>query len=198
MTCTGENAAAPGDIMPIMRYRMFKTMTGPFVLMLHDDGDLGTSWLNEDVGTKLANGHEDRRLLPDLSDRINRYFDGKVVDFSDVPLPSGGGEFFRRCCTKCRQIGRGKTISYLELATRAGSPKASRAAGQAMRNNRLPIIVPCHRVIGASGSLHGFGGTCDKDAQPVSVKSMLLEMERRGIQRQKQKRRLNAAPPVLV
>jgi len=177
---------------------MFKTMTGPFVLMLHDDGDLGTSWLNEEVETKLADGHEDRRLLPDLSDRINRFFDGEIVDFNDVPLPSGGGEFFRRCWTKCRQIGRGTTISYLELATLAGSPKASRAAGQAMRNNRLPIIIPCHRVIGASGSLHGFGGTCEKDAQPVSVKSMLLEMERREKHQPRLKSRLKSAQPVLA
>jgi len=176
-----------------MRYRMFKTMTGPFVLMQHDEGDLGTSWLNEDVEGTLADGHEDRRLLPNLSDRIDRYFDSEEVDFSDVPLPCGGGEFFRRCWSKCRQIDRGKTISYLELATRAGSPKAPRAAGQAMRNNRLPIIVPCHRVIGASGSLHGFGGTCDKGAQLVSVKSMLLEMERRQKHRSGTVSRLKSA-----
>lgn len=183
-----------------MRYRMFKTMTGPFVLMQHDDGDLGTSWLNDEVEEKLADGREDRRLLPELSDRIARYFDGVDIDFSDVPLPSGGGEFFRRCWTKCRQIARGRTISYLELATRAGSPKASRAAGQAMRNNRLPIIVPCHRVIGASGSLHGFGGTCDQSAGPVDVKRLLLEMERRRSdpKPRRDSSRLKSAPPVLI
>ena len=185
--------------MPIMRYRLFKTMTGPFVLMQHDDSDLGTSWLNDEVGRKLEDGRQDHRLLPDLSDRINQYFKGEDVDFSDVPLPSSGGEFFRRCWSKCRGIERGHTISYLELATRAGSPKASRAAGQAMRNNRLPIIVPCHRVIGASGSLHGFGGTCDQGAAPVNVKAMLLEMEQGGSRRRRNlTSRLKSASPVLV
>jgi methylated-DNA-[protein]-cysteine S-methyltransferase len=59
----------------------------------------------------------------------------------------------------------------------AGSPAAARAAGQAMRNNPLPIIVPCHRVVGSNGLLHGFGGTTNQRSKPLEIKRCLLEME---------------------
>lgn len=169
--------------MAVMRYRLLKTFTGPFVLMQDDNGDLGTAWVDADVEHRLGRGQLDRRLLDDLADRLVGYFQGEEVDFADVALPAAGGAFTRRCWVRCRQIARGETISYAELASRAGSPAAARAAGQAMRHNRLPIIVPCHRVVGSSGALHGFGGSCDADSSAIDIKRRLLEMERQSARR---------------
>ena len=160
-----------------MRHRTLDTFTGPFVLIEMDDGSLRTSWLTADVERQLKSSREDRSLQPELAERLTRYFAGNEVDFSDIALASGGGEFQRRCWRACRRIPRGQTRTYAELAEMAGSPSAARAAGQAMRHNALPIIVPCHRVVGSGGNLHGFGGTTNKRSRALSVKKSLLEME---------------------
>lgn len=160
-----------------MRYRLLNTFTGPFVLLLHDDGRLGTSWLNAEVRMILTQSREDRALLPDLSRRLAAYFDGQRVDFTDIKTPHAS-DFYERCWTSCRAIKRGQTRTYAELAESAGSTaSAARAAGQAMRNNPLPIIIPCHRIIGSNGRLHGFGGSCDASGAELGVKAALLRME---------------------
>ena len=164
-------------MMSIMRHKLFETFTGPFALYVDDEGEMGTTWMNAQVRSMLRESCEDRSLLPDLSRRLRAYFDGECVDFSDVECPQAG-DFFMRCWTVCRAIKRGQTRTYGELASLAGStPAAARAAGQAMRNNPLPIIIPCHRVIGSGGKLHGFGGSCDAAGAELGVKSALLKME---------------------
>jgi methylated-DNA-[protein]-cysteine S-methyltransferase len=165
----------------MMRHRIFDTFTGPFVLFVDDDGRLGTSWLHADMQLLLVGSREDRALLPDLSRRLKAYFAGEVVDFSDVKIPEAS-DFFMRCWKACRSIRRGRTCTYAELAELAGStPGAARAAGQAMRNNPLPIIIPCHRVIGSGGKLHGFGGSCDPSGTQLGIKSALLRMEMNAV-----------------
>lgn len=159
-----------------MRHRLFDTPTGVFALVEHNDGRIMTSWLTPEVELMLSVSRPARNLLPDLSRRLTRYFGGHAVDFSDVPLPPAGG-FFMRCWEACRSIPRGQTRSYAELAAMAGSPHAARAAGQAMRNNLLPIIIPCHRVIGSDGRLHGFGGSMSLRGQELAIKRRLLMME---------------------
>jgi methylated-DNA-[protein]-cysteine S-methyltransferase len=160
-----------------MRHRILRTFTGPFVISLANDASLRTSWFNRETELQLKNSREDRALLPDLADRLARYFDGDTeVDFSEVPL-AAGGEFHRRCWKACRRIPRGEVRSYATLAAMAGSPAAARAAGQAMRRNPLPIIVPCHRVVGSSGLLHGFGGVTSPRSKPLEIKRALLETE---------------------
>ncbi|MFO8080123.1 MAG: methylated-DNA--[protein]-cysteine S-methyltransferase [Armatimonadota bacterium] len=99
------------------------------------------------------------------------YFDGEPVRF-DLPVaPEGATEFGNRVLGACAEIPWGETWSYGEVAEAAGSPKAARAVGQALGRNPLPVIVPCHRVIGADGSLTGFG-------QGLTMKRRLLELER--------------------
>lgn len=160
-----------------MRHRLFDTVTGPFALFVHEDGRLGTSWLNAAVQIMLGDSLEDRALMPDLSRRLKAYFNGQRVDFADIALPQAG-EFYMRCWNACRTISRGQTRTYAELAAMAGSTAAAaRAAGQAMRHNPLPVIIPCHRVIGSGGKLHGFGGSCDASGRELAIKSALLKME---------------------
>lgn len=110
----------------------------------------------------------------DLSDRLERYFDGSDTGFEDVALDFyDAPDFHRRAWRACRTIPRGETRTYKWLAARAGSPNAPRAAGQTMARNRIPIIVPCHRVIGSDGSLRGFGSGDTR----IDLKRRLLELE---------------------
>jgi methylated-DNA-[protein]-cysteine S-methyltransferase len=89
--------------------------------------------------------------------QLREYFAGQRADF-DLPLAPEGTEFQRTVWRNLRDIPYGETISYGELAKRVGNPKASRAVGAANGQNPIPIVIPCHRVIGANGKLTGFGG----------------------------------------
>jgi methylated-DNA-[protein]-cysteine S-methyltransferase len=109
--------------------------------------------------------------LDDLKTKLQQYFDGQRVLF-DEPLDlSGATAFQRRVWLAVRDIPYGETRSYGQIARQAGSPGAARAVGRAMATNPLPIVVPCHRVIGSDGDLRGFGGGLD-------LKHRMLEMER--------------------
>ncbi len=110
-------------------------------------------------------------LLTEAARQLNAYFEGMLTEF-DLPLRLDGTAFRMRCWEALRTIPYGETISYGEQAKRIGSPKAVRAVGGANHHNPISIIVPCHRVIGADGSLTGYGGGVD-------VKEWLLEHEKR-------------------
>ena len=103
--------------------------------------------------------------------QLAEYFEGARRDF-DLPLSPEGTAFQRRVWIELRRIPYGKTISYGELARRIGKPTASRAVGAANGRNPLAIVVPCHRVICADGTLTGYGGG-------LPVKQALLSLERR-------------------
>jgi methylated-DNA-[protein]-cysteine S-methyltransferase len=110
------------------------------------------------------------RVLADAARQLEAYFDGDLVRF-DLPLELNGTEFNRRCWLALASIPYGQTVSYGEQARRLGLDNdAARAVGAANGRNPLPIILPCHRVIGADGSLTGFGGG-------LHVKRFLLEHE---------------------
>ena len=89
--------------------------------------------------------------------QLDAYFAGALTEF-DLPLAARGTAFQRRVWSALRSIPYGATVSYGELARRIGAPTAARAVGLANGANPIPIVVPCHRVIGADGSLTGFGG----------------------------------------
>jgi methylated-DNA-[protein]-cysteine S-methyltransferase len=93
--------------------------------------------------------------------QLSAYFDGKLTDF-DLPLAPVGTEFQRKVWAGLRAIPYGQTVSYGELARRVGNPAAIRAVGLANGRNPIAIVVPCHRVIGADGSLTGYGGGLDR------------------------------------
>jgi methylated-DNA-[protein]-cysteine S-methyltransferase len=111
-------------------------------------------------------------VLAAAHEQLNAYFDMRLSDF-DLPLEPRGTEFQRRVWDSLTTIPFGETISYAELARRIDNPKAVRAVGAANGRNPLMIIVPCHRVIGADGSLTGFGGGIDR-------KRWLLDHEARA------------------
>ena len=103
--------------------------------------------------------------------QLRRYFDGDVAALDDVPVaPVGGTPFQRRVWTTLRSIPTGQTLSYRDLARRIRNPKAVRAVGSANGANPVPIVLPCHRVIAANGTLGGYGGG-------LPVKRWLLKHE---------------------
>jgi methylated-DNA-[protein]-cysteine S-methyltransferase len=112
----------------------------------------------------------DSSLLAEAARQLDAYFDGELVEF-DLPLDLHGTEFQRRCWLALATIPYGQTVSYGEQARRLGlGSDTARAVGAANGRNPLPIVLPCHRVIGAVGSLTGFGGG-------LHVKRFLLEHE---------------------
>lgn len=126
---------------------------------------------------QLSGGTATDASVPFVRDairRLTRLLDGEPVDLSAIPLDlSGLPPFRRRVLEESRRIPAGETRSYGELARAAGSPGAARAVGQAMAQNPCPLIVPCHRVLAADGTLCGFsahGG--------LALKERLLDMER--------------------
>lgn len=108
---------------------------------------------------------------PELRQRLLDYLDGNPVDFSDVALDlPARPPFWRQVWEACARIPYGETRSYAELARQAGAPRAFRAVGGAMAANPIPLVIPCHRVVGSDGRLVGFGGG-------VEQKRRMLEME---------------------
>ena len=115
----------------------------------------------------------DKKPFAEVILQLQAYFRGELKEF-DLPLAMEGTEFQLRVWNALRAIPYGETISYAQLAERIGNPKAVRAVGLANGSNPIPIIVPCHRVIGSNGSLTGFGGG-------LSTKKKLLELENKQL-----------------
>ncbi len=116
-------------------------------------------------------GMEDATAFDDLAQRLQRYFDGERVLFPDRLDLSGATAFQRAVWSMARAIPYGETRSYAWVAGSIGRPLAVRGVGGALARNRIPIIVPCHRVVASDGGLGGFSGG-------LELKRHLLELER--------------------
>jgi methylated-DNA-[protein]-cysteine S-methyltransferase len=126
----------------------------------------------EDLGDDLNGTILDDTAFVQAQDCLERYFQGETTALDEIPLDlSDSPPFFGAAWEACRRIPAGETRSYTWLAAEAGRPRAARAAGQAMAKNPLALVIPCHRVIGSSGDLHGYG------AGGLAVKARLLQLE---------------------
>ena len=119
---------------------------------------------NETVPELLSNGHINQCIT-----ELSEYFAGKRSRF-DVPLAPNGTPFQQSVWGALSDIPYGKTCSYGEIAQKIGNPKAARAIGMANNRNPIPIIIPCHRVLGSNGHLTGYAGGLEN-------KSYLLNLE---------------------
>jgi len=146
---------------------VFESPVGPLTIRVNDDGALEEIRFG-DVGRASA---RPGGLKPALRviDQLNEYFAGHRRDF-DLPLAPRGTEFQLAVWNELQRIAYGSTISYSELARRIARPNAVRAVGAANGANPIPIIIPCHRVIGANGTLTGYGGG-------LHIKRALLALE---------------------
>jgi len=106
-------------------------------------------------------------------EQLNEYFTGKRTEF-DLPLAPDGTEFQKKVWAALKQIPYGQTRSYKDIAKAVGNEKATRAVGMANNKNPIAIVIPCHRVVGADGSLVGYAGGLD-------MKKSLLELEKENV-----------------
>jgi methylated-DNA-[protein]-cysteine S-methyltransferase len=108
------------------------------------------------------------RPFEEVVAQLDSYFQGERRDF-DVELEAEGTPFQARVWSALHGIPYGETVSYMEVARLVGSPKAVRAVGRAVGANPFPIIVPCHRVVGADGSPTGYGGGLERKARLLAL-----------------------------
>jgi methylated-DNA-[protein]-cysteine S-methyltransferase len=110
-----------------------------------------------------------------LVERLQAYFEGEDVSFDDVPVDlEHETPFLERCARALREIPRGEVVTYGELAARSARPGAARAVGMVMNRNPLPIVLPCHRVIGANGKLTGYAGGLDRKETLLRLEGAIL------------------------
>jgi methylated-DNA-[protein]-cysteine S-methyltransferase len=153
----------------------YQYMKSPVGKLLVAGNEKGLHFINFPRNGKPAlPGHEweeNPKPLQEVLSQLEAYFAGELKAFSlDICL--NVTPFQKKVLTALRRVPYGETISYGELANKMGNPKASRAVGQANARNPIPIVIPCHRVIGSNGKLTGFGGG-------IKVKQTLLDLEKR-------------------
>ncbi|MCF7811501.1 methylated-DNA--[protein]-cysteine S-methyltransferase [bacterium] len=139
---------------PIGRFRIFAKSGKLYRIELPGSGDISEENSNVRIGS-ISNP-----VFIDVINYLNRYFKGERL-FCDMKQIPDGSDFYKKVWKELVKVPFGKTISYGELASKAGSPRAARAVGSAMANNPIPILIPCHRVITPDGRLGGFGGGLD-------------------------------------
>lgn len=153
-----------------MKHAMLESPIGELAVVASDLGVCGILWQGErpeDCGLVSVEGSSP--VLHKAIAQLREYFAGRRREF-DLPLDFRGTAFQQQVWRALLTIPFGQTRSYGQMAAQIGRPQASRAVGAANGRNPIPIIVPCHRVIGASGSLTGFGGGLD-----IKVRLLALE-----------------------
>ena len=156
-----------------------RTRVGPLFVAVNERGVVGLDFgLSEQEfvarvsqRTKATLVRSDDQAAEALK-QVQEYLDGKRTSF-DLPLDmSRMSEFQRRVLSIALKIPRGKYLTYGDVAKAIGKPQASRAVGQALGHNPVPIVIPCHRVLGSDGSLHGYSG-----GGGIRTKAWLLRLE---------------------
>jgi len=152
-------------------YRTIDSPIGPLALAGRGRVLTNLRMLNQTHEPNRADWVPDDRAFPDVVEQLDAYFARERTDF-DLQLGLAGSEFQRRVWQALLTIPYGETRSYGQIAEQIGATGSARAVGLANGRNPIAIVVPCHRVIGASGSLTGYGGGLDR-------KRSLLELERK-------------------
>jgi O-6-methylguanine DNA methyltransferase len=167
-----------------LKYTIFKTNWGFFGLLADNTGLLRTTLpiSNYQKAKKyllvgmFCRSREDKRLYPELQKYITYYYKGIYVDlrklYFSISLPKSSS-FICKVVKVCKRVPPGKTITYSQLAKKAGFPKAARAVGNILAKNQLPLIIPCHRVIRADGKIGNFSAPGG-----AKMKKKMLEHEK--------------------
>ena len=170
-------------MMENYQYTLFKTKWGWFGLLGNEKELVRTclpmtnkQTVQRRIVSDAPNAKQSKKAFSVLEKRIQDYYEGEPVDFSDVRVClEDFTEFQQNVLATLKTVKYGKAVSYGQLAQLSGSPKAARAIGSVMAANPLPLIIPCHRVIKGNGTIGQFsaeGGT--------NTKKCMLELEKRG------------------
>ncbi len=155
-------------------YTMIESPVGPLLLAgNHEELSLISFQSSTRAESPAPDWISDAKPFAQAVSQLNAYFAGELEAF-DLPLAPRGTDFQLSVWKALLGIPFGETISYGELARRIGNPNASRAVGLANGSNPIPIIIPCHRVIGSNGKLTGYGGG-------LPIKEKLLALERKQL-----------------
>lgn len=165
---------------PVLRYTIFPSELGWFALAGSGDhverlsfGHATAEAARRALSPHLRKAMRDDLWFGELVERLQAYAGGARDDFRDVLITYRHDTPFRIAVAEwCRRIPPGVTVTYRQLAAAAGRPAAARAVGNLMRTNRVPLIIPCHRVVAGSGKLHGYSA-----AGGLATKRRLLDME---------------------
>lgn len=164
------------EVLKVLKFSMHRldTPIGELRIVADDEGNLrAVDWADHEPRMlrllRLHYGTNGYKLEPSQSPNeetaaMRRYFAGDLAALDKLAVKTGGTEFQRTVWSALRTIPVGSTMSYAELATRIGRPAAVRAVGLANGANPVGVVVPCHRVIGANGSLTGYGGGVERKA----------------------------------
>ncbi len=161
--------------MPTLETIYYFNMDSPIGKLLVAASDQGLRYVYFEKGSSALpqkKGEvwiESAETVRPYEEQLRAYFRGELRDFT-CKLDLVGTEFQKQCWNALLRIPYGGTCSYAEIARQIGRPKASRAVGQANHDNPIPIIIPCHRVLGANGTLTGYGGG-------LGTKEKLLRLE---------------------
>jgi len=159
-----------------VRFDELDSPVGPLFVAATDRGLCRISYFPDGMEDQIARTFGVRVLrspLDDVRRELDEYFDGKRREF-DLPLDLRVAPFYADVLRELARVPYGHTDTYGALAKRAGKPKAARAVGTVMNRNPIPIVLPCHRVIGASGNLVGYGGGLDRKEALLRLEGALL------------------------
>ena len=180
MTTTNRISRRPSAARPIPFLGIFPTQIGWMGLVGREKiverlviGHSSADSLWELLTMEAGGDFTEKDWFPELRSRLEAFACGEWTDFTDVSVNLLHlTPFQHRVVTELRKVPFGQTLSYAELAARAGSPKAARAVGSVMAQNRVPLIIPCHRVVGSGGHLGGFSAP-----RGIAFKKQLLALE---------------------
>ena len=153
-----------------LSYKEMNSPVGKLTLIASPSALVGVLWERESTDQSTHKLDPHHPVLAEAERQLSEYFAGKRTQF-ELPLDPRGTEFQKKVWRTLREIPFGKTKSYAEIAKSIGAARASRAVGAANGKNPLPIVVPCHRVIGASGALTGFGGGLETKARLLALEA---------------------------
>ena len=147
----------------------YRTIDSPIGKIVIEADEVAITGIHFKIIKPEAKSQGSEYLLNQCEKELSAYFEGTLKEFT-VPVRADGTPFRMKVWEELRKIPYGEVSSYKDIANAIGNPKAVRAVGGANHNNPISIIIPCHRVIGADGSLTGYGGGLD-------AKKYLLELE---------------------
>lgn len=152
------------------QFTIMKTPIGSLLIAENSSG-VSAIIFNADSYSIPESWHRVKNLSSEVMEQLEQYFNGERYEF-DLPLAPEGTPFQLDVWRALEKIPYGETISYLDVAKRIGKPAAVRAVGAANGANPLPIVIPCHRVIGNNGKLTGYGGGLEKKQYLLSMESL--------------------------
>jgi methylated-DNA-[protein]-cysteine S-methyltransferase len=161
-----------------MTYDYLDTPLGRMLLVANDAGLCGIHFVGQKYYPAGREGwRKDESALRRAKEELSEYFAGERAVFT-VPLAAEGTPFQRAIWREIAKVPYGETITYAELARRAGFPGCARAAGAATGRNPIGVIVPCHRIVGTNGSLTGYAGGLAKKKALLTLEGATLERRR--------------------